>query len=177
MQIPKVTPKIVAEFFRGLSPEEQQACLGLFDLTAEGAFLLIGQMRLTEQKRFSEILFEQHTVQMLPWIIQHAISVAKDHPGATNEEMELFVNEATKRSVEEYQTAHIELAKEQFKEERDRKSDPETIRRNVEICDRRKRDPKTWSYRKLAKEYDMRWQSIQRIIAEETKWRRLAGDS
>ena len=35
-----------------------------------------------------------------------------------------------------------------------KKSDPETIRRNVEICNRRKEDRKYWSHKKLAKEFE-----------------------
>jgi hypothetical protein len=37
------------------------------------------------------------------------------------------------------------IQKAQIKQVRDRKSDPQTIMRNVEICDLRHRDPREWS--------------------------------
>jgi hypothetical protein len=57
---------------------------------------------------------------------------------------------------------------------RNRTSSPETIRRNVEICDLRKNNSKLWTQRKLAKKYEMEYQSIQDILDEEAKWRHLA---
>jgi hypothetical protein len=55
-----------------------------------------------------------------------------------------------------------------------RKSSPETVRRNVEICERRKKDRKTWSLRNLARKYNLRYQSVQKIVNSEAKWRKLA---
>jgi hypothetical protein len=56
---------------------------------------------------------------------------------------------------------------------RDRPSDPETIKRNVEICDLRKQDQKKWSFGRLAKKFDVARQSIANILKEEEKWRKL----
>ncbi len=55
-----------------------------------------------------------------------------------------------------------------------KKSDPETIRRNVEICNRRKEDRKYWSHKKLAKEFDVTDGYVRRVLREEQKWRKLS---
>jgi hypothetical protein len=68
----------------------------------------------------------------------------------------------------------IEMGKAIGRHQRNRKSAEATIRRNIEICDLRKKDPKTWSFRRLARKYEIRWQSVQRIVAAEPKWRDLA---
>jgi hypothetical protein len=57
---------------------------------------------------------------------------------------------------------------------RNRKSAPETIRRNVEICNLRDKDPRTWSLRRLARKYHIKWQSIQRIVKNCQHWREQA---
>ena len=57
---------------------------------------------------------------------------------------------------------------------RNRKSDPEIVRRNVEICDRRKQDRKKWSISRLARIYDLSHRNINLILKDEQKWRRLA---
>jgi hypothetical protein len=70
----------------------------------------------------------------------------------------------------------IGLAIRQFKKERDRKSDPEIIKRNVKICDLRKESRKVWTLGRLAKDHEMTRQSIQAILKAEKKWRRLAAE-
>ena len=67
-----------------------------------------------------------------------------------------------------------ELIESQLKERRDRKPDPETINRNVAICDLRKQDPVTWSQGRLAKHYDVTPRYIRKVLEEEDRWRLLA---
>jgi hypothetical protein len=59
-------------------------------------------------------------------------------------------------------------------EARNRRSDPETIRRNVEICDLRKQDRKLWSLGRLAGKYGVTKRAISFVLEEEDKWRQLA---
>ncbi len=60
------------------------------------------------------------------------------------------------------------------KRQRDRKSDPAIIRRNLEICGLRKQDPKKWSLKALAKKYRKSFRTITLVLGEEDKWRELA---
>ena len=50
---------------------------------------------------------------------------------------------------------------------RNRRSSPETIRRNVEICDLRKQNPSKWSYGRLGKKVGLTKQAIKKILDEE----------
>jgi len=70
--------------------------------------------------------------------------------------------------------ALVEIGRSIGRHERNRKSASKTVRRNLEICELRKKDRKTWSMRNLARKYGMKWQSIQNILTNEAKWRRLA---
>lgn len=55
-----------------------------------------------------------------------------------------------------------------------RKSDPETIRRNVEICDLRRQDSRKWSQGRLAKKYHVTARLIRSVLKNEHKWRESA---
>jgi len=57
------------------------------------------------------------------------------------------------------------------KRKRDRKSDPETIRRNVEICDA---FHKEGNKKKLARRFGVTDRYIRQVIKEESHWREQA---
>jgi hypothetical protein len=57
---------------------------------------------------------------------------------------------------------------------RNRMSDPETIRRYLEICDLNRADPQKNSRKKLARRYKVTYQRISQIIKDEPRWRSLA---
>jgi hypothetical protein len=62
------------------------------------------------------------------------------------------------------------------KKRKERRSSPATIRRNAEICQRRKTDPKKWTFGRLAKEYGVARQTILRILKQAAKWFQAAND-
>ena len=76
--------------------------------------------------------------------------------------------------AEDFARQAAEMERVKLKEQRDRKSDPETIRRNVEICDLRQQDRKKWSLGRLAKHFGVTTRAITKVLANENKWRRLA---
>lgn len=53
---------------------------------------------------------------------------------------------------------------------KERRSAPETVRRNIEICDRRNQDREKWTFGRLAKEYKIKRQTVLAILKEEDKW-------
>jgi hypothetical protein len=61
------------------------------------------------------------------------------------------------------------------KQKRDRKSSPAIVRRNLEICDLRRLNPDHWSQARLAQKYKITKRAVQKILADEEKWRRQAG--
>ena len=111
--------------------------------------------------------------------------IDKLYAAATPPEREAFLERIWQHLLSHMTTEGIQTAVEksfgrqmdeilrEVKEARDRRSDPETIRQNVEICDLRKEDKKKWSLGRLAKKYEMTRQSVARIIQNEEKWRKL----
>lgn len=62
---------------------------------------------------------------------------------------------------------------------RNRTSDPDTIRRNNEIIDKREENPKHWTAERLAEKYELTERYIRRICSskEKPKWRKLRENS
>ena len=79
--------------------------------------------------------------------------------------------------IEEFTTVISKAEAAKLKAERDRKSDPDTIQRNVEICDLRKQDPKKWSHRMIGRKYALTPQAVAKILKEESKWRQLGAQA
>jgi hypothetical protein len=111
-----------------------------------------------------------------PLLLQTACRVARAQPNLTGSDFEIAVNQAVKGVMDEYDRIIGEREAAKLKEQRDRKSDPEIIRRNVEICDLRKQDPKKWTLGRLAKKYDVTSRAIRKTLKEEAKWRRLKAE-
>lgn len=63
------------------------------------------------------------------------------------------------------------------KQKRDRKSDPATVRRNVEICDLRGQNKKLWTLNRLAKKYKCTVRNITKVLKDEPRWRQLAREN
>jgi hypothetical protein len=106
-----------------------------------------------------------------------ARQLARENPEISDEEFDRLFNEQMKQVMEGYNRVIGEREQAKLKKQRDRKSDSETVRRNVEICDLRKRDPKKWSLAMLGRKFDLSKQAVKRILDEESKWRRLAAQS
>jgi uncharacterized protein YozE (UPF0346 family) len=56
-----------------------------------------------------------------------------------------------------------------------RKNYPETIRRNVDMIQKRQRDRKTYTIPKLAKDYHLSESRVKQIMREAAMWRSLLG--
>lgn len=99
--------------------------------------------------------------------------MAREQPQIADEEFDKLLNERVGERMALYDQKISELERAKLKKKRDRKSDPEIVRRNVEICDRRKQDRKKWSIGKLAKTYKLSHRGITLVLRDEPKWRRL----
>jgi hypothetical protein len=141
-------------------------------LKAEQLLSTLGALPLIEQERVVRMLDQGLVRIVMTKLILSAIRKARQHPEAKEEELAQLVEEEEVKYLSDLKR----FAEAEVKKSRDRKSSPETIRRNVEICDKRRSDKKKWSYGRLAKDYKMTRQAIERIVTEEEKWRRLAAE-
>jgi hypothetical protein len=176
------TPQALIDLYNILSREDRQAFLGLMGevSTAEDLFQVARHLTPSNLLRFNEIVIKSIVSHQLPLILPLVTSLAveaiKESPGQTQEQLQAQVSAlAAKRLARLDEDAAIR-AHVMIKEKRDRKSDPDTVRRNVEICNRKLEDPGLWSNKKLAREYRITPRAIGMILADEPRWRRLAAE-
>jgi hypothetical protein len=170
------SPTAVFDLYVLLPEEQKKAFIKLLASvsTAEVPFVICNELSLPEKGRFAEMMFEELLWRVFPLLQQTARNLIREKPDLSDEQFDKELHERVKARMEEYEESISELERAKLKERRDRKSDPATVRRNVEICDLRRRDQAKWSLGRLGKKYGMTKQSVKKILAEETKWRRLA---
>jgi hypothetical protein len=169
------TPKVLHDLYVALSNERQREFLEMVarTSTAEVPFLMAGQMDAQEMKRFSDMVEESLARQFFPGLLHEARKLARDKPQLSDEDFEKLLNDRMVSAHARLTRDISELEAASLKEHRDRKPEPSVVKRNVEICDLRKADKKTWSQGRLAKKFDITPRRIRSILAEEEKWRRL----
>ena len=169
-------PQALLDRFWLLSDEDRREFLRLLGETSTAEMPMFVAAGLTEPERFrlSQMMMRHVIDNALPHVLDAACRLAREWPDATTEEFQRLVYEDARQRIEGMACEIGELERAQLKEQRDRKSDPETIRRNVELCDLRRQDPKTWSHGMLARRFDISDRAVRFILEEETKWRALA---
>ena len=176
-RIEEVTPQALIDLYSLMSDDSQWAFLKLLGgvSLAEAPFLLTSQLTSPEQWRFSEMITGSEMMnRFFLFLQQEARRLARAQPSISDEEFDRQFHEQIKQAIET-QAQHVGEAQQAIlKQKRDRKSDPETVLRNVKICNLRKQDQKKWSYRRLAREFKMTPQAIGLVLKGEAKWRRLA---
>lgn len=172
----RVTPEVLYDLYLALSNDDQLSFLRLVAdaSTAEVPFLMSGQLSIPEQARFAEMLTEGVLKQGFPLMLQHALHVAETMPGASRDQQLATLHDLVKQNQEHYDRTIGEREQAKFKAQRERKSDPEIVRRNVEICDLRKQDTTKWTLGRLANRYKISRQNVGLVLNDEARWRRLA---
>jgi hypothetical protein len=173
MPIQECTPRAVADLFNMLSPEDQVKALSQMAVTAEHVWRVMDQLPELEKKAFSDRVFNDMAWMVFPFVIDCAIKVFRQYPNLSDEDLHNRINGLAKQTLSAFEEERDKLATAQEKARRDRKPDPATIRRNLEICDLRRRDPKTWSLKKLARKYELSRERVHQILKDEPEWLRL----
>ena len=172
--IEQPTPRAIFDLYTSLSDEDKVAFLRLLGRTmsVQGFAVVFDSMPILLQLEWAARFQRQFIADVLPGLLLDAIRAGREYPQAEEPELAKL---AQQKSAEFHE--HIRaLVEARVKQARDRKSDPEIVRRNVEICDLRKQDRQKWSLGMLGKKYDLTKQAIKKILEEEDKWRRLAGE-
>lgn len=176
-RIERVTPQSVFELFKSLDNDAQRAFVRLLShfISVEGFFDMLAQLDPLEQKKFTDMVSDELLAHLLPYFARTAIDLVKQSPDANVDELVplLIAREAERQKLHDEELSKLAEAK--LKGQRDRKSDPGVIRRNVEICDLKRANAKLWSHRRLGKKYELSPQAISLILKEEAKWRQMAG--
>jgi hypothetical protein len=176
MAVERITPQSLCDLYAMLPVEETHTfCRLMGDISdADIPIIITSRLNTLEQFRYSKKFFQNLAGIVLPFLLREAIKLAKEMPQASIDQLEGILQEQIKQSWEQQTRAIKKLEQAQLKQQRDRKSDPETIRRNVKICDLRVQDKKLWSLARLAKEFRVTKRAISLILQGEPKWRQLA---
>ena len=177
MSMEPITPKQLFDLYRQLPDDDRAACLEMIAKTCvwEDVIRMSQNLSLIEQRGFSDTVLGEFIDGYMPILIHEAVAMVRETPTLLDDpHFKSKLNSRMKVMTEAHEAAISALEREKLKQSRDRKSDPEVVTRNVEICDLRSKDPAKWSLGRLAKKYDLPKSSIQAIIREAAKWLRLA---
>jgi hypothetical protein len=177
-QLESVSPQKLFDLYRLLSEDEKGEFLTSVGHVSESKVLwqLLAAFDPLHVQEFSNQLFDQTTWTTFPYLIRQAVELIKERPDLADDadEFERELAERCNESMRLYNEEIGDLAELNLKRKRDRKSNPKTILRNVEICDLRKKNRKHWSLGRLAKKYTVSTRAITKVLSEEEKWRTLA---
>ena len=172
-----LTPKELLESFWILSDDDKTAFLELFgqNLNAESAWLVVNALPIAERERFTDILQETMVALIYPVLVKEARELAKRTHDLTDDQFDKELADRVTESSREYSEAIGQREAAKLKQQRDRKSNPDIVRRNIEICTLRNQDPTYWSQGRLAKKFKLKAsRAIRLILEQESKWRLLA---
>jgi hypothetical protein len=137
---------------------------------ADDVLVMVETLDSDEKSRLFEMLFENQELLAGTGYIVIPLEAGKKLLGL-KDRMNTEMDKAVRTVLA---LAEDQAALEMKMAARNRRSSPEIIRRNVEICDRRKQDRKHWSLVRLARTYKVSKRTITKVLKEEDKWRRLA---
>ena len=168
--------EVLRDLYRALQTRLQHDFLELIarDMPAEMLFFIVHCLSVFEQKRFTDMVHNGLNPIVSSLALGNAIDVVRNAPTDTREELAAELGERMRQTVENIEGHAQRLEEVKLKRKQDRKPDPDTIRRNVEICDRHRQDPKKWNKKRLAREYAVTDRYIRGVIKEEAHWRRQA---
>jgi hypothetical protein len=169
------TPKVVFDLFCLLSREGQEDFLRRLAQISppEVPFFIVHHLSIQQQFHFSQMIYDTLIRQLFPLLVRQARITVQENPTLSDAEIDMELESEAQKTMDFAVRQIGDLARAELKEQRDRKSDPDTVRRNVEICDLRKQDKRKWSYGMLGRKFDLTKQAIKKVLAEEAKWRRL----
>ena len=158
-----------------LSGEDRRTFLRLLGSVsrADVPFFVADGLRTSEQIQLSRMFVERFVPNAMPLLARAALDEIECRPGASSDELVPRIIDRASAAFRVITEAVEKAEQEKIKAQRDRKSSPDIIRRNIQIIERRRQNPNLWTLGRLAKEYEIERQTIQGILDEELKWRQL----
>jgi hypothetical protein len=174
-----VTPKVLCDLYSRYSKGEKDEFLKRLARISSGREIvfMVNELPKSQQWEFSSRIYTTIVNLALPLCVSRAAQLVQENPDLTHEALKEKLALSVTAFVEDAAKDMSELRLEQFKKKRERKSDPETVQQNIEICDLRKKDKRRWSLGALAKKFGMARQSVSNVLKEEEKWRRLFSEN
>jgi hypothetical protein len=173
MAVESFSARTLIDLFSLLSKEERENFLKLLGqrLLGEEPLLITSEMPLQEKEKYLKLYLSPMMGVMFPILAKTAGDMARVMPMASNDDLGKAINKTVMDTFNEYGSTIAKVELDKAKIERDRKSDPEIIKRNVHICDLRISNPGKWTQGKLSKHFKISPQGIRKILSEEAEWR------
>ncbi len=170
-----VSGAVLYDLYRLLPSEEANTFHELLgkNVIAETVYLIAAHLDFTQQQRFGAMVTRSTRAVFGPLLMKEVLDVVRAMPNATDAEVSAIAGKRFDEAKAIYNELIANVERRKLKAARERKSDPETIRRNVEICRLRNVNPKHWSQGRLAKHFKITPRAIRKILAVESKWRKL----
>ena len=167
------TPQSLFDLYSMLPDESKIQFLRLVGRSSPptAPLMMVGEMSRIQQVQFFDHLRQRMGERVMPQLVAMAIDMVRAAPDGSREALCVELEKRFHAKVHETVRLFEEVAEKKMKAKRDRKSAPDTIKCNVEICELRRRDPKHWSQGKLAKKFGITARAVRAIIADEAKWR------
>jgi hypothetical protein len=134
MAVTALTPKVLADLYDPLSNGDKAAFLRLIAQrsTAEAIIELLLGLSRAELERFTSAVEKPLLDLMLPRMVRDAVRIARNRPDIADEELADAVDDYLAESWQNQNTHIAAQAVAQFKEGRDRKTDPNSRRIGAE---------------------------------------------
>ena len=168
----KSEAQLVLDDLNQLDISQKVEFLRLFgeQATSVLARVLLENLPLLEKNKLLESVLLPHAEQIIPLIVRAAIQAVKKNPSLNIAEIQALIQRYKTDETVHETIADIEAAK--LAKKRNRKPDPKILRRNIQICNLRNKDPKKWTQGKLRKKFGLNTTDhVKKILKQETKWR------
>jgi hypothetical protein len=173
------TPEQLRDLFRLLDDPNKGAFLRLIgrEVPAQAPFIMLQSMDIVERQRFADMITNSTLKTVFPLLVKAAAEVARELPQVSTKEMEAELQKRFAESLAEAIRHAGEVEAEKLKRKRNRKPSLEIAKRNIEICELRRQNPRKYTEKKLAEDYTVSDRHIRDILSKEDLWRSLLAKS
>lgn len=169
MAIESLTPVMLRDLIKLLQTDQRKILMRLVGSEiVKGDYVeLVSQLKPEVKEQVYEMHYGAFTKHLYPMMLDKAVKACREMAHISDDE----IKDAMTKHAAQLMGVMRDAAFEEVNTQRNRKSDPETIRRNIEMLDKRRSDSKTWSYAKLGDHYGVSKEYARDVIKAEGHWR------
>lgn len=169
------TPKVLYDLYASLAADQQNEFLKILaqNSTPKLPLVLMSYLPKAQHIELVQRVFGHLVEKLWPIMAKQILEVLRAHPDVKGEDLTQKAVESFKNWGELATKVIAQNETEKIKRKRDRKSDPEVVKRNAKICEQRRSNPRKWTLGQLMLEYGFSKSTIQSILRKEAKWKEL----
>lgn len=170
-----ISPQQLVDAFMSYGPEQRDEFVRLFAQVCphETPRAIIRHFPVAKREEMDGELYRKTFLRVLPACYQHAREILSMNPEISDDEFQKDMHAKLEKFVMDTKSLAAQKEKENLETQRNRKSDPNTIKRNVDICKLKDEKPNL-SLGQLGKQFNLSPSSIRDILEERSRWFSLA---